>query len=221
MKIIIIDDDVGIVKFLKPSLQEEGFLVDSTGEGEKGLFLCQTNNYDLMILDLNLPGKDGDQICQELRKEGKTIPILILTVNSDVETKVRLLNSGADDYLTKPFSFDELMARIKALLRRPQEIKSEILNIADLMLDRGSQKVMRRKKEIYLTLKEFALLEYLMQNVGKVLSRGEILEHVWDMEGDAFSNAIETHIHNLRHKINKGFPLKLIDTVPCRGYKIG
>lgn len=221
MKIIVIDDDLGIIKFLKPSLQEEGFLVDIANEGSRGLFLSQTNSYDLIILDLNLPGKNGDQICQELREEGKTVPILILTVNNDIESKIRLLNSGADDYLTKPFSFEELLARIKALLRRPHTMQSEVLTIGDLILNKGSQKVLRQGKEIYLTLKEFTLLEYLMRNPGKVISRAEILEHVWDMEGDAFSNAIETHIHNLRQKINKGFAVKLIDTVPCRGYKIG
>jgi len=221
MKLIIIEDDKETLDFLKLGLREEGFSVDGATDGEKGLFLSQVNDYNLVVLDLNLPKKNGDQICKELRAEGKTVPIIILTAENDAENKIRLLNSGADDYIVKPFSFGELLARIKAVMRRPREIPSQILQIGDLVVDRTAQKVSKSGKEIYLTLKEFKLLEYLMQNSGKVISRADILEHVWDMEGDLFSNTIEMHIHNLRSKINKGCAIKLIDTIPCRGYKIG
>jgi DNA-binding response OmpR family regulator len=222
MRILIIEDDKDVLNFLKPSLEEKGFVADAISDGNKGTFMALTNDYDLIILDLNLPGKNGDLICQQLRSEGKITPVIILTVKTDIESKVKLLNCGADDYLAKPFSFEELLARIKALLRRSPAIASNVLKIGDLALDKTKQKVTRAGREVYLTLKEFSLLEYLMSNAEKVISRAEILEHVWDMEGDAFSNAIETHIFNLRHKINKGCQGKeLIQTVPCRGYKIG
>jgi len=221
MKVLIVDDDREISDLLKLKLRGEGFLVDSASDGEKGEFLVLTNDYDLVILDLNLPHKNGDEICKKLRQEQKTMPIMILTVDLTGENKIKLLNSGADDYLTKPFSFEELLARIKALLRRPKQITSPILQIEDLILDKDRQKVSRAGKEIYLTMKEFTLLEFLMSHTGFVVSRAAILEHVWDSEGDAFSNAIETHISNLRKKINKSNNKDLIETLSGRGYRIG
>lgn len=221
MRILIVEDDKDLVEYLKSGLEAENFSVDTAEDGEKGSFVARTNNYDLIILDYNLPKKSGYQICKEIRDDKKNVPILMLSINSEVNDKVELLNIGADDYLAKPFSFEELVARIKALLRRPKEIKSKILAIDDLILDIEGQTVKREKDEIYLTRKEFSLLEYLMKNQGKVLSRTTIMENVWDMNADPFSNTVETHILNLRKKIDRNIGSKLICTVPGRGYKIG
>lgn len=220
MRILIIEDDKGISDFLKVSLENECFVVDTAEDGEKGSFLALTNDYDLIILDYILPKEDGHQVCEKIRKKGRTVPILILSVKSEVVTKVDILNIGADDYLTKPFSFEELLARIKALLRRPKQIESEVLKIDDLILDTKKHLVKRGKKEIYLTRKQFMLLEYLMKNQGMVLSRGMIMEHVWDMNTDPFSNTIEAHIRILRRKIDLPKRKKLIHTIPGIGYKI-
>ena len=220
MKILVVEDDKDTLDFLKPSLKAEGFVVDTAENGTDGISMTLANNYDLVILDFNLPDKNGDLVCQEIRKKGKTTPILILTVNTEVNNKVKLLNLGADDYLTKPFSFEELLARVKALLRRPEKIEKEILQVNNLTLDRKKQKVTRAKREIYLTLKEFQLLEYLIRHQGEVISKVSILENIWDSEVDLFSNAIETHISNLRKKIDKNSPKKLIKTISGRGYKI-
>lgn len=221
MRILIIEDDKEIIKFLKPSLEGENFIVDVAEDGEKGSFLARTNDYDLIILDKNLPKKDGNCVCKDIRKKGKNTPILILSVEVGIDTKVKFLNDGADDYLTKPFSFEELLARIKALLRRPEKIEKDILEIDDLILDKNRKVVSRNDQEIYLTRKEFALLEYLMKNQGMALSRGMIMEHVWDMNVDPFSNTIETHILNLRRKIEHKNTKQLIQTLPGRGYRIG
>ena len=219
MRILVIEDEKEINAFLKLSLESECFIVDVAEDGERGSFLARTNEYDVIILDNILPKKIGLDVCKEIRASGKTTPIIVLSVKSETTTKVDLLNAGADDYLIKPFSLDELLARIRALLRRPQQIEDEILEIDDLSLDTKRHTVKRATKEIYLTRKEFILLEYLMKNRSIVLSRGMILEHVWDMNADPFSNTIESHILSLRRKIDaKG--KKLIQTVPGRGYKI-
>jgi len=220
MRILIIEDEKEIAEFLKKSLEAENYVVDIAYDGEKGSFLARTNDYDIILLDNIMPKKTGKQVCEEIRRDGKNVPILMISVKSEVTTKVDLLNAGADDYLTKPFSLDELLARIRALLRRPKKIETEILKIDDLVLDTSKHKVMRGDKEIYLTKKEFMLLKYLMKNVGIVLSRGMILEHVWDMSVDAFSNTIESHIRSLRRKIDLPGKKKLIHTIPGFGYKI-
>ena len=219
MRTLIIEDEINIVGFLKKSLESEYFVVDSVGCGEDGLYLCNVNSYDIIILDYMLPGINGREVCLEIRKKDKQTPIIMLSAKSGVINKVDLLNIGADDYLTKPFSVQELLARIRALLRRPQKIEGNIISIGDLSLDSLKHLVKRDKKEIYLTRKEFILLEYLMRNKGIVLSRGMIMEHVWDMNADPFSNTIEAHIASLRRKVdykNK----KVIHTVPGRGYKV-
>ena len=221
MRILIIEDDKGIINFLKNSLEGENFVVDTAEDGEKGSFIARTNDYDLIILDKNLPKKDGNHVCADIRKIGKSVPILVLSVESGIDTKIKFLNDGADNYLTKPFSFEELLARIKALLRRPEKIERDVLEIRDLILDKNKKIVSRNNKEIYLTRKEFALLEYLMKNQGMALSRGMIMEHVWDMNLDPFSNTIETHILNLRKKIERKNTKQLIQTLPGRGYRIG
>jgi DNA-binding response OmpR family regulator len=220
MRILIVEDEQAILNFLKKSLESECFAVDTTMDGEKGSFLARTNDYDLIILDNMLPKKEGVQVCKEIREAKKTVPIIMLSVKSEVSTKVDLLNAGADDYLTKPFSLEELLARMRALLRRPKPMESEILKIEDLVLEPKKQTAKRGNKEVYLTRKEFILLEYLMKNQGIVLSRGMIMEHVWDMNVDPFSNTIESHILSLRKKIDVGAKEKLIHTVPGRGYKM-
>jgi DNA-binding response OmpR family regulator len=220
MRILVVEDDPKINDFLKISLESEYFVVDTAHDGEKGYYLAMHNEYDIIILDSMLPGKLGLDICKELRTSGIVTPIIGLSVKSETVNKVGFLNAGADDYLTKPFSFEELIARIQALLRRPQNMQSNIVEIGGIELDSKRHIVRKDGKEIYLTRKEFLLLEYLMKNHGTVLSRGMILEHVWDMNADPFSNTIETHIMTLRRKIDTEQSMRLIRTVPGIGYKI-
>lgn len=220
MKILVVEDEKGIRESIKSSLEGEYFSVDVAEDGEAGSILARSNDYDLIILDYILPKKLGLEICREIRSRKKTVPIIILSVMSEPHKKVTMLNCGADDYLTKPFSFEELLARIRALLRRPAEIKSEILKINNLILNTIQHVVTLNGQEVYLTRKEFELLEYLMRNQGKVLSRGVLMEHVWDMNADPFSNTIETHILNLRRKIDIDSENKLIHTLPGSGYRM-
>ena len=182
--------------------------------------MARTNDYDLILLDNMLPKKTGLEVCAEGRSRGKNMPIIMLTVQDEIPTKVSLLNAGADDYVTKPFSFEELSARIRAVLRRPQASLVEILNIKDLEINFNTHLVSRAGREIYLTKKEYELLIYLGRNQGRTVSRGMILEHVWDINADPFSNTLETHMLNLRRKVDSKFPLKLIHTIPGRGYKL-
>lgn len=219
MRILIVEDDPQINNFLTASLRSEYFLVDSVQDGEKGLYLAQTNEYDLIILDYILPHVTGLEICEKLRQNEIASPIIGLSVKSDIANKVQFLNAGADDYLTKPFSFEELHARIRALLRRPNILNSDIIEISDIVLNIKTHTVTKAAKLVYLTKKEFALLEYLMRNRGTVISRGMLLEHVWDMNADPFSNTIETHIMTLRRKVDNNRKSRLIHTVPGIGYK--
>lgn len=219
MRILVIEDEQSIADLLQKALEAECFAVDIASDGEKGAYLAKINEYDAIVLDYKLPKKDGKEVVKELRDKGKTVPIIVLTVRGETADKIDLLNAGADDYLTKPFSLEELLARIRAIIRRPQAIKGDVLRLDDLELDGKAHTVRRGDKNIYLTRKEFMLLEYLMRYQGAVLSRGMIMEHVWDMNADPFSNTIESHITSLRKKVdfkNK----KLIHTFPGRGYKI-
>lgn len=220
MRLLIIEDEKETINFLKSSFEEQGFAVDTVENGINGSYMARTNDYDLIILDHILPGKNGFEICNDVRAEGKHTPIIMLSVKSEIDHKVDLLNSGVDDYVAKPFSFNELVARVRAILRRPRDIKGDVLTFDDLILDVQRQTVFRNGEKIYLTRKEFSLLEYLMKNIGAVLSRGMIMEHVWDSAGDPFSNTIEAHILNLRRKLEAGERSKLIHSVPGRGYKI-
>jgi len=220
MRVLIIEDEEGVRKMLAENMRAQCFAVDTASDGTEGSYLARTNSYDIIILDNMLPEKSGTVVCQEIRRTGHTVPIIILSVLGDTWRKVELLNSGADDYMIKPFSIEELMARIRALLRRPAEMEGDVLAIDNLTIDTKQQSVKRDGKGIYLTRKEFMLMEYLVRNQGSVMSRGMIMEHVWDMMNDPFSNTIESHILSLRRKIDTPDQLKLIYTVPGRGYKV-
>ncbi len=221
MRILVIDDDKDIREFLKASLTAESFAVDTAGDGEEGSYMARVHEYDLIILDNIMPRKNGAEVCKNIRSIGKSTPIIILSVQSETDDKINLLNIGADDYITKPFSYKELRSRIYAILRRPPTVTSPILKVDDLALDIMNQKAIRGKREIYLTRKEFALTEFLMRNASKTVSRGKLMEHVWNDRIDPFSNTLEAHILNLRKKIDKTSKNKLIHTIPGRGYKIG
>lgn len=220
MRILVIEDDADIAKLVASSLKAESFSIDIASDGERGAFLAKSNEYDLLIVDNALPKRSGLEVCAEVRAVGRTTPILILSAIGETTAKIDFLNKGADDYLTKPFSFEELLARIRALLRRPLALQDSILGLDDLSLDSNRHLVMRAEKRIYLTRKEFGLLEYLLKNKGFVVSRNMLLEHVWDMNSDPFSNTLEAHILNLRKKIETPFGSALIHTLPGHGYKI-
>lgn len=220
MRILIIEDEGKIAAFLKRGLKEEGYAVDVAADGEQGHFLASTQEYDLIILDLMLPGMDGISLCRKLRSEGNEVKILILSVRDKVKEKVLGLDAGADDYLTKPFAFEELLARVRALLRKREAGSPTKFQVADLSMDLLTHKVMRAGREIELTAKEFSLLEYLMLNAGTVVTRTMIAEHVWDVNFDTFTNVIDVYMSYIRDKIDRKFPKKLIRTVRGRGYVI-
>ncbi|MDB5237249.1 MAG: Two-component system, OmpR family, response regulator [Parcubacteria group bacterium] len=220
MRALLIDDERGVREILAENLRARAFAVDMAEDGMEGSYMARTNTYDIIVLDNMLPEKNGLTVCEEIRRTGNTTPILVLSVLSDAWRKVDLLNAGADDYMIKPFSFEELMARIRALLRRPPALEGDIIVIDTLSLDTKQQTAKRADASIYLTRKEYMLLEYLMRNRGSVLSRAMIMEHVWEMTTDPFSNTIESHILSLRKKIEGPGRKKLIHTVPGRGYRI-
>lgn len=222
MRILIVEDNKKLAGSIKRGLEKEGYAVDFLMDGNEGfrrVVQCK-DDYDLIILDLMLPGKDGMAICQEVRQRNIKIPILILTAKDATGDKIQGLNAGADDYLVKPFSFDELVARIKALLRRPKEVLPSEINVRDLILNTMTRKVFRGKREILLTLKEFALLEYLMRNPGQVFTREQLLDHAWDYSFDSFSNVVDVHMKNLRKKIDDNQNEKLLETIRGVGYRI-
>lgn len=218
MRVLIIEDEKKIAAFIRQGLKEEGYAVDNAYDGEEGHFLATTNDYDLIVLDVMLPKIEGVTVCKELRAHGVDIPILMLTAKDSVKDKVRGLDSGANDYLTKPFAFEELSARIRALLRKKGQAAATKLTAGDLTLDLLTHKVVRAGKEIVLTTKEFVLLEYFMRNAGQVITRTMIAEHVWDMNFESFTNVIDVYVNYLRNKIDHGFKKRLIHTVRGRGY---
>lgn len=219
MRILLIEDDVEIIRSLSLALRAINFTVATATDGEEGLHLALNNSYDVIILDYNLPKLNGQEVLEKVKDIKPRLPILILTVRSEINDKVALLNSGADDYLTKPFSFSELIARIKSISRRPGVHSKQLLKIDKVILDPRSFTVEVNDKEIKLSTKEFSLLQLLMSNPGQVISRQEIIEKVWDDEADPFSNTVEVHIMRLRKKI-KDYKKKLITTCSNRGYKI-
>jgi DNA-binding response OmpR family regulator len=218
MRILLIEDEKKVASFIKRGLREQHYAVDLVFDGEEGLFMAENNPYDLIILDRMLPKKDGLTICRELRRKKIITPILMLTALGETEDKVHGLDSGADDYLTKPFAFDELLARIRVLLRRPQAKKTTLLKIADLELDQLTHKVRRNGEEIVLTSTEYALLEYLMLHVNEVVTRTMISEHVWHDDFDTYSNIINVYINYLRNKIDKDARIKLLHSIRGTGY---
>jgi len=218
MRILIVEDEKKVAAFIKKGLEEETYAVDVAYDGEDGLHMGVENQYDLILLDLMLPIIDGLSVLSRLRDKKVETPILLLTAKDSVEDKVTGLNSGADDYLTKPFAFSELLARIRVLLRRGKADTKTVLQIDGLSLDLVSHKVKRHDEEIELTGKEYSLLEYFMRNQGKVLTRTMIAEHVWDYNFDTFTNVIDVYVNHLRKKIDKGYPEKLLHTLRGVGY---
>ena len=220
MRLLLVEDDKKLAGYLKKGLIEESYSVDVVHSGPDGIDAVSTTEYDLIILDILLPGKSGIDVCREIRSRGVIKPVIMLTAKDTVEAKVVGLDAGADDYIAKPFSFDELLARIRALLRRVQSYKTPVLKVADLQLDPGAHRVSRAGRDIQLTGKEYALLEYLMRNRGRVVTETNILEHVWDMQADPFTNVVSVYIHYLRNKVDKGFGKDLIHTIRSIGYTI-
>jgi two-component system, OmpR family, copper resistance phosphate regulon response regulator CusR len=218
MRVLLVEDDVRIANFVAKGLRENAYAVDTAADGEAGLYQAEINEYDVIILDVMLPKKDGFAVCRELREKEIKTPVLMLTARDAVEDKILGLDFGADDYLTKPFAFNELLARIRALLRRNKEIRPAKIVIADLEIDTTAQRIWREGREIILTTKEYALLEYLARERGRVVGRGEIAEHVWDENFDAFSNLIEVYVKRLRSKMDEGFKVELIHTRRGAGY---
>jgi heavy metal response regulator len=218
MRILVIEDEKKLAGFVRKGLVEQSYSVDVAYDGIKGFVLASQNDYDLIILDIILPKQDGWTTCKKIRKEGITTPILMLTALGETDDKVKGLDSGADDYLTKPFEFAELLARVRAILRRKYPQNETILRANSLMLDPARHLVERDGKTIKVSAKEFALLEYLMRNQGKVMTRTQISEHVWDIDFDRDSNVIDVYIKSLRQKVDKGFSKRLIHTVIGVGY---
>lgn len=218
MRILIVEDEKKVAGFIKKGLEEETYAVDVAYDGEEGFHLAEMNQYDMIILDLMLPKMDGLEVLTRLRNKKVSTPILLLTAKDAVDDKVTGLNKGADDYLTKPFAFSELLARIRSLLRRGQSETHTELKVGDLTLDMVSHKVSRNGEEIELTGKEYSLLEYFMRNEGKVLTRTMIAEHVWDYNFDTFTNVIDVYVNHLRKKIDKKYPAKLLHTLRGVGY---
>ncbi|MGH9820186.1 MAG: response regulator [Pyrinomonadaceae bacterium] len=218
MRVLLVEDDKRIAAFVAKGLRENSYAIDVAFDGDEGLYQAEINKYDLIILDVNLPKKDGFKVCLELREAGKKAPILMLTARDSVDDRISGLDLGADDYLTKPFEFRELLARLRALSRRHSEIRSPRIMIADLEIDTVSQRVWRGGREIELTTKEYTLLEFLAVSKGKVVGREEISTHVWDDNFDTFSNLIEVYIKRLRTKMDDGFSIQLIRTRRGAGY---
>jgi two-component system, OmpR family, copper resistance phosphate regulon response regulator CusR len=218
MRILLVEDEPDAARVLAKGLRERTFAVDIAAEGEDAIYLASINSYDLIILDVMLPLKDGFEVCRELRAAGASVPVLMLTARDDVRDRITGLDSGADDYLVKPFDFHELLARLRALLRRSPSMLPETIEAVDLKINTRSHAVQRAGQSIALTAKEYALLEYLARRAGQVVSRSEIAEHVWDENFDPFSNLIEVYIQRLRRKIDEGREPKLIRTLRGEGY---
>ena len=220
MRLLVIEDERKIARVITESLKREKYAVDAAYDGEEGFNLADSQPYDLLIVDRMLPGLEGAEIVKKLRENGKNMPILFLTALSTTEDKTLGLDVGADDYLTKPFAIDELLARVRALLRRPPIQQPDILKIDDLKIDKQQQTVTRAGKNIDLTNKEYALLEYLVQHPNQILSKETLIDHVWDFDADILPNNVEAYIKNLRQKIDKPFKKQLIKTVRGFGYRI-
>jgi len=220
MRILIVEDEQKVSALVKRGLTAERYAVDVAADGLEGFELAEAYPYDLIILDLMLPRLDGGEVLQRIRRKNSHVPVLVLTARDSIDDKVKQFELGADDYLTKPFAFAELLVRVKALLRRGPVNRSSTLRIGDLELDRLTQQVRRGGRRVELTAKEYSLLEYLMQNEDRVLSRNMIIEHVWDQSFDGVTNIVDVYVKHLRNKVDDGNPLKMIRTVRGTGYTI-
>jgi two-component system, OmpR family, copper resistance phosphate regulon response regulator CusR len=220
MRILVVEDDAPLASFIRKGLESEHYAVDLAPDGEQGLELANAYEYDLVMLDLNLPRMDGVELLRELRPKKPQLPVLVLTARSRVEDRVGCLDGGADDVLIKPFSFSELAARVRALLRRGRPVADVVLRVADLQWNRVERRVERAGKHIELTTKEFALLEYLMRNAGRRITRTMIIEHVWNLSFDTATNVVDVYINYLRRKVDDGHAPKLIHTVRGVGYEL-
>ena len=218
MRVLVAEDHASLARSIANGLREEGFAVDLTGDGEEALQWSKVNPYDCIVLDIMLPSRDGWSVLQNIRRNGSNIPVLLLTARDAVEDRVKGLNLGADDYLVKPFAFEELVARVRALVRRGHNQKSTIITIADLEVDTASKTVQRSGRSIALSAREYALLEYLVHREGRVVSRGEIWDHIYDQADETTSNVVDVYIGYLRNKIDRDFPVKLIHTRRGLGY---
>src|ERR1700741_535853 len=221
MRLLLVEDDPRIARFVTKGLEEQSYAVDVVANGNDAVYQVEINDYDLVILDVLIPGRDGFSTCRSIRSLGKRMPILMLTARDAVEDRITGLDSGADDYLTKPFEFGELLARLRALLRRPNELRPPKIVVGDLVLDTASQTAKRGNRSISLTTKEYALLEFLARNAGRVVGRSEIAEHVWDESFEPFSNLIEVYVNRLRRKIDAESSKPLLHTRRGAGYFFG
>jgi two-component system, OmpR family, copper resistance phosphate regulon response regulator CusR len=220
VRILLVEDEPAAAQMLAKGLREETYAVDLAGDGEAALYQASINDYDLILLDVNLPGKDGLEVCRELRTSGSIVPVLMLTARDAIQDRVAGLDTGADDYLTKPYAFHELLARVRALMRRGPALSSDTIAVADLVIDKKARIVKRAGQVVELTAKEYALLEYLVRRADEVVGRADIAEHVWDENFDPFSNLIEVYIQRLRRKIDDNFPKKLLRTRRGEGYVV-
>jgi len=218
MRILLVEDEPRMANVIAKGLREQSYAVDVALDGVSGLYQSSINDYDVIVLDVLLPERDGYEVCRELRQRGDSTPILMLTARAAVDDRLAGFDAGADDYLTKPFSFRELLARIRALLRRDVQLRPDGLEIDDLVVDSGSHRVSRANHDVQLTAKEYALLEYLARRAGQLVSRAEIAAHVWDDTFDPFSNAIEVYMNRLRKKIDGNHSTKLLHTRRGEGY---
>ena len=218
MRVLLVEDEKKVASFIKKGLEEHGYAVDYGSDGKIGLLMALDQIHDLVILDINLPEIDGLTVLRQMRAKKVVTPVLLLTVRATIEDKVIGLDTGADDYLAKPFSFEELLARIRALLRRSSDTKSPLLKVADLVLDPASRQVFRGDDRIELTSKEFAILEYFIRNNGRVLTRTMIIDHVWDYDFDADTNVVDVYVNYLRKKIDAQYEPKLLHTIRGTGY---
>jgi len=218
MRILLVEDEPRMANVIAKGLREQAYAVDIAEDGDAALYQASINDYDLVILDVLIPHRDGFEVCRELRARGDTTPILMLTARAAVDDRITGFDAGADDYLTKPFSFRELVARVRALLRRDAQLRPDIYQLEDLIVDSGSHRVSRAARAIELTAKEYALLEYLVRRAGQLVSRSEIAAHVWDDAFDPFSNSIEVYMNRLRKKIDEDHSIKLLHTRRGEGY---
>ncbi|HEV8428258.1 MAG TPA: response regulator transcription factor [Pyrinomonadaceae bacterium] len=218
MRILVVEDEPRMANVIAKGLREQSYAVDVAPDGDAGLYQSAINDYDVIVLDVLLPQRDGYEVCRALRKRGNTTPVLMLTARAAIDDRITGFDAGADDYLTKPFSFRELLARIRALLRRDSQLRPDVLEIGDLVVDAVSHRVSRANRYVQLTAKEYALLEYLARRAGELVSRADIAAHVWDDAFDPFSNAIEVYINRLRKKIDGQYANKLLHTRRGEGY---